>query len=340
MCISNNSYEAPRISFEDTILLGLEVLNADGAVEHVLGYYNTVSARAAAAAGNDFGWPVKSTTDDDDFGWHVPPPVTKIGNAMLFAIPAQPGSVNEKSLIAVGKFPRFMQDLKTAVAPSPPVTRSKSMSFSLSADAYEPIVIKGFDGGVYDVVIAPSATAIKPVIDQVDPAKRPQINDKLYGELNLLYPGFTFVLFCFSEEDTARSGCAVIKYKPRTGLEHLLYLPGLDGHNGHVETGEVELNHTLVVGSYRMTGGGRPVHFSDPGFKEAYPFFPNEVLGVIIPKGTMAPQGDFLFKLDEIRQGTFRAKRQLPPGWSGVFGNTGVTAKPHFIASSMGDLDY
>jgi hypothetical protein len=197
------------------------------------------------------------------------------------------------------------------------------------------IVVKGFDGGTYDVVIAPSARSIATVIGQVDEAKRPQLNNELYGQLDLLYPGFTFVLFCFSEDDKAKSGCAVVKYQPRTGLEHLLYLPGLDGHNGKVETGEVELNNTLVVGSYRMDANAFPreVSFTDPGLKQAHPYFLDRVIGKIIPKGTMAPQGDFLFKLDDVRKGIFRAKRQLPPGWSNVFGNVGVTAKPHFITA-------
>jgi len=340
MCLSNNAYQAPRVDFNDTILLGLEVLTPSGEVEHVVGYYNTVSARIAAARGADFGCSGKQTLSaDDDFGWHVPAPVSKIGNAMLIAVPAQPGTVNASSLVAVGEYPSFMQDYKRAVAPRPPVTRgggllsaTKGMDFSAT-----PIVVKGFDNGTYDVVIAQTASSISQVIAQVDENKRPQINKELYGQLDLLYPGFTFVLFCFAEEDKAKSGCAVVKYQPRQGLEHLLYLPGLDGHNGQVETGDVELNHTLVVGSYKMDAGAyaRDVHFSDRGLTTKYPFFLDRVIGTIIPKGTQAPQGDFLFKLDEVRHGLLRAKRQLPPRWNAVFGNKGVPAKPFFIQGQM-----
>ncbi|MBS1992988.1 MAG: hypothetical protein JSS83_20865 [Cyanobacteria bacterium SZAS LIN-3] len=341
MCLSNNSYPSVRVSFDDTILLGLEVKDpTSGLVEHVVGYYNKVSARKAAAANAnpDFGWDVKpaGAAAEGDFGWDVPAPVMKVGNAMLIAVPAEPGTVSAKSLVAVGKYPAFMEDYKKAVVPRRPVMRG---SRSFGSDALlgaKAIVVKGFDGGTYDVVIASSAGQISSVIAQVDEAKRPQLNAELYKQLDLLYPGFTFVLFCFSEEDTAKSGCAVVKYQPRKGTEHLLYLPGLDGHNGQVETGEVELNHTLVVGSYRMgeTVDASDVAFSDAGLRQEYPFFLDRVVGKVIPKGTMAPQGDFLFSLDEVRKGVFRAKRQLPPNWSKVFGTKGVPATPYFIKGS------
>ncbi len=320
MCLSNNSYYRSRVSFEDTILLGLEVQDpSSGLVNHVVGYYNKVSTR-------------KGATAEGDFGWNVPAPMMKVGNAMLIAVPAEPGTVNATSLVAVGKYQRLMEDYKRAVVPPRTAIRGESRLIS-SAKA---IVIKGFDSGLYDVVIAPSASQISSVISQVEEAKRPQLNVELYDQLDLLYPGFTFVLFCFSEEDTAKAGCAVVKYQPRKGWEHLLYLPGLDGHNGQVVTGEVELDHTLVVGSYLMDErvAASKVIFSDEGLQTQYPFFLDRVVGKVIPKGTMAPQGDFLFLLDHVRGGAFRAKRQLPPNWFDVFGSDGVPTKPYFINGS------
>jgi len=117
---------------------------------------------------------------------------------------------------------------------------------------------------------------------------------------------------------------------------HVLYLPGLDGHNGKVETGQVELNHTLVVGSYQMSdyADSVEVDFTDKalvGQSAQHPVFLRRVIGTEISKGTMAPQGDFLFSLKEVREGKLRAKRQLPPGWKKVFGNEGVPEKPYFI---------
>lgn len=330
MCLSNNRYPEARVDFNDTILLGLEM--ADGS--HVVGYYNKVTARnaAKAAKNQDFGWKVGAAEIEGDFGWHVKESVPPTGNAMLIAIPAEPGTVSAKNLIPVAKYPHFMEDYKKAVAPKPRVLRDNPSNSSFGASKGMPKVVKGFDNGTYDVVLSPSAKAILTVINQIDKDKRPQVNEMLYSQLDLLYPDFTFVLFCFAEEDKERSGCALIKYTPRKGSEHLLYLPGLDGHNGTVETGEVELNHTLVIGSYRMPSCfGEQVIFRDLNFLADHRDFPNQVIGKIVTKGTRAPQGDFLFLLEDVRKGKFRCKRQLPPGWASVFGSNGVSLTPFFI---------
>lgn len=343
MCIGNNKYKAPQIDFNDTILLGLEVLNpTNHRVEHVLGYYNTVSARSVAAptSSKDLGWERKHGAAAGGFGWKVPRPIMSFGNAMLFAVPAKPGTLNRDSLIPVSKFPHFMQDYKTAVSPTPPQMRSYTLSISKSVDP-EPIVVKGFDGGTYDVVIAQKAGDIPLVISKVDEAKRPQINADLYAKLNLLYPDFTFVLFCFSEEDKAKSGCQLMKYEPHPELDHLLYLPGVDGHNGEVENGDVTLNHTLVVGSYLMDKiAASRVLFTDPGLKATYPFLLDRVIGKVIPAGTKARQGDFLFLLDDVRKGDFRAKRELPPGWEQVFGTGYRSDLPELIEIEASDLGF
>ncbi len=328
MCLCNNEYPVARVNFDDTILLGLEIQTPDG-VEHVCGYYNKVVA--AAAPTPDFGWNVGAPRTAGDFGWHVTPPTIKAGNAMLIAIPAIPGSVNASNLVAVSRTPHILEDYKTAVAqPEGGLLLGGSRAAMSFSKGIVPTVVKGFDGGTYDVVIAPTATSIATVLSQVDAAKRPTLNEDLYAKLDLLYPGFTFVLFCFAESDSAKAGCAVVKYKPMPAWSHLLYLPGLDGHNGSVETGEVELSHTLAVGSYRMQrGAGQHVDFSDGDVNNK--IFLNQVIGRVIEKGTVAPQGDFLFLLDDVIRGELRAKRQLPPGWNKVFGSKGVTQQPYFI---------
>lgn len=334
MCISNNSYEAPVVNFDDTILLAHECQPVNGQAQHLCGYFNKVQVERTQGAGADFGWAVSKPTDPTDFGWDIAPPAKKKGNAMLIAVPAVPGSVNEKSLVPVGKYPKFMEDYKRAIVPPAPKMASRGMSFGIGAGDDAPIVVKGFDGGTYDVVIARDDKQIASVIGEVDEDKRPDINQDLYRQLGLVYPypNFTFVLFCFSESDSAQAGCALVKYTPQ--LPHLLFLPGLDGHNGKIEVGEVEVNHTLVASSYRLKAGFAgiyPVSFSDPGVTEALPFLPKLVLGKVLPKGMRVPQGDFLFLTDEVAAGKFRCKRALPPGWNRLFGAQGVPANPYYI---------
>lgn len=337
MCISNNAYERERVSFDDTILYAAVVRNpANGQVEHVLGYYNKVSAQAAAAAANrsDFGWDYQGE-QGNDFGWELKPAPQKVGNAMLFAVPAKPGTLTAESLIPVSDFPRFMEDYKEAVAPKAKSMSRGAVSFGTLGGDSDAFVVKGFDNGTYDVVVAPGgASQIAQVIAQVDEDKRPQLNEKLYAELGVLYPNFTFVLFCFAEKDAEQAGCALIRYTPQ--FEHLLYMPGLDGHNGFVERGKVALKHTLVLGHYQMKQGvGEYVDFSDDELADKVDAYSNDtgdmrriaprpkrpyyivsrVIGRVLPEGAEVPQGDFLASVDEVRAGIFRVRRQVPMGW-------------------------
>jgi hypothetical protein len=259
MCLSNNRYKTPSVSFSGTILLGCEV-QVEGKTEHLVGYFNRVQSsaqnpgasdqllRSAVAGIPSLTAPRRGTRrrsgGSDDFGWETPakpgkPATIAVGNAMLFALPASPGTVTAANLIAVSDYPSFMQDYARAV--SPPVfsdsMRRGGMRGSLGG-AKSVEVVKNFDKGTYDVVIAGSAKAIATALDQIDPAKRPIVNSELYAQLDKLYPKWTFVLFCFAEESASKAGCAMVRYKPMKKFEHLLYLPGLDGHNGAVETGQ------------------------------------------------------------------------------------------------------
>jgi hypothetical protein len=335
MCIGNNFYAQPRVEFNDTILLALEVRDGNGPVEHVLGYYNKVRTQPAAPAqSRNLGWDIRQDDGGGDFGWHIAKPAAQARNAMLFAVPAREATLGPDSLIPVSGFPHFMEDYKRAVAPRPPQTRG-FLSFSAKGlgDDDAPVVVKGFDNGVYDVIIARNAESIPGSIAAVDDDKRPQVNHQLYKNLGILYPRFTFVLFCFSEKDAEQAGCVLMKYEPIPEFDHLLYLPGLDGHNGTIENRPVKLNHTLVVGSYKAgMATQQPVDFTDPALQDDRPYYllPG-VIGKVIPAGTLAPQGDFLCKLDDVRKGKLRVKRHLPPGWSKLHGSALAAPEPYFI---------
>ncbi len=333
MCLSNNRTPQRPVTFEDTILYGAEALDAaKGKIFHYLGYFNRVSVKSPGSSGNtrrSATRPLGSGRGGDflaealasfseansgpDFGWDKPVKVAQSGNAMLFAVPAKEGTMDESSLIPVSSIPNFMKDLKKAVTPRPPVSRGGLRRGTLSANAKSiPIVVKGFDNGTYDVVIAPSAASISQVIKKVSKAKRPKSNAKLYKQLDTLYPGWTFVLFCFSEQDAEQAGCALIKYEPLR--EDLLYLPGLDGHTGEIEWGPVDLAHTIVVSSHKLQPGPdvNEVSYSDADVASKHPYLFTNVLGKVV--SGKAPQGDFLCLIDDVRKGKFRCKRALPRG--------------------------
>lgn len=347
MCMCNNHYPAEVIGLDDTIQLGV----ATSEMGRLSGYFMRVR-RTDGPGDENFDWAATSpaatrrrrsetagATASDDFGWDIPAPRDLKGNAVLLAIPAVPGSVTAKNLIPLGECPHLFEDVKAAVVPRRSMSRAP-VAFSDAGSKAFIQVVKGFDDGTYDVVISSSAAEIATVLDQVDEDKRPQANVELWRELDIAYEGkFTYLLFCFAEADAEQAGGALVRYETLPEWAHLLHLPALDGHNGRIERGEVELNHTIVVAAPGLNAsrGGRRLELQDAAASRITGL-PQFVIGKVIPKGTRAPQGDFLFLVKDVAAGNFRAKRQLPPGWSKLPGATAPGA-PTFITRSAADED-
>lgn len=325
MCLSNNRYASQSVDFSDTILLALEA-KIENEIYHVLGYSNSVRSSGKPRPVAHIG----ATSGHNDFGWDVAPIQYATGNAMLFAIPAQPGTFDASGLMPTARYPHFMRDFARPFATNRRAAGNRRTMMSL-AGGVEPLVVKGFDEDTYDVVISPRASLIASVIEQVDLAKRPELNPVLYAQLDLLYPDWTFVLFCFQEMEREQHGCALMRYKPMEKYSHLLYAPGLDGHNGVIETGNVHLNHTVIVGTYDYAKSAQvqSIYFEEDGIRNAMPWLNTRVIGKEYCAEFLAPQGDFLFLLEDVRQGHYRARRMLPPGWASTFGID--TAKPVYI---------
>jgi hypothetical protein len=313
------------VRFSATKLYGAALLEETSPL-HVCGYGNSVAVpkQPVSSAAQP---QLRQAQNADDFGWDVKPEVAaktspgSQGNAMVIAIPAIPDTFTPDNLIPVNTFPKFLGDLQKAVQPREPLSQSKGVSFgadSLRARRHEPIVVTGFDNDLYDVVIASNPEDFAPAIGKVTDAKRPQENPELWAELGRLYPDWTFLLFCFEEKDAERAGSVLVTYKPQR--PDLLYLPGLDGHEGKIEWGPVEVDHTLVVGveDYRhqvrkadRLGNFRLVDYTDQSARQNRLLLP-AVMGTSVED--VLPQGDFLFKVCDLEQFQFRCLRALPPG--------------------------
>ncbi len=217
----------------------------------------------------------------------------------------------------------------------PPIRTSSATSVgSGGADDGDAVVVSGYDAGLYDVVIASNAAAIAQALTsgKVSPSKTPVLNQVMYDQLDKLYPGFSFLLFCFDPKDSGKVGGVMVQYTPMVGSEEIIFLPGLDGHNGSIETGMVALDHTIIVGSYRMEdGNGSVPWFTDKGAAENLPQLNCEVIGMSIAAGTMVPQGDFVVSIEEVCQGTVSIKREKPPAWDAVFGAVDPQEQPFYI---------
>jgi len=330
MCLAVNRYEQERVAFSDTIEVGLVVKNPKSRrVEHVVAYFNRPEVKEAAAPTYRRNRGFNPGLELQLPRGRVPmPKATGRGNAMLISLPVKKGTkIGPDMLIAVKDYEHFMEDYQNAVAPpvpKSPLRRGGDLSFSRSADG--PIVVKGFDNGLYDVVIARDASEIPSVLAQVDDAKRPQLQMDLFRDVDAAHDyEMVHFLFCFAEEDSGKAGCVAIRYTPANPKK--IFLPALDGHNGKIERGEVELNHTLVLGSYKMRDGvGNRVFFRDFA-GDAYrlrsmrsaerPYWMlDRVIGAVLPKGMRVPQGDFEFDVADVERGVFNGVRRVPSGWA------------------------
>jgi len=330
MCLSNNPEAA--VDFRRTTLVGLEVqgVGADGKPinQRILGYSNVMAIPRAVVAS---GVATAGDATSADAAIAASAPAVAPGNAMLLAVPAAPGSLNASSLIPLAAYSHIFRDFANAIR------IGVSLSVGSGNDDGDAVVVSGYDAGLYDVVIASNASAIAQALTsgKVTPNKTPVLNQVMYDQLDKLYPGFTFLLFCFDPKDSGKVGGVMVQYTPMVGSEDIIFLPGLDGHNGFIETGMVALDHTIIVGSYRMEdGNGSVPWFTDPGAAENLPQLSCEVIGMSFAAGTMAPQGDFVLRIDEVCQGTVSIKREKPPGWANAFAVVDPLEQSSYIKDS------
>lgn len=348
MCVFNNTSE--KVTPSNTILIGGRCKTATGLL-HYLGYYNSIGHIKAKTAApqlsedellleterrfqsglrwDDLGTdqllaaPVTKASSAAGFGFHAKK-IAVIGNAMLIMVPAVPGSFSGQNLQPLGRGNTVFADYEKAVATKPRLT----LSIERSVVSKGAEVVKGFDEGLYDIVIASSASKIPDVLEQVAADKRPVPNLELYAKLDLLYPDWTCLLFCFAANDAERAGGAMITYTSM--YPNLIILPGLDGHSGDVDTSDVEVDHTLVLGSDNYSS----IEVAQNAWAAKSGFLPRSVIGTKV-KGSM-PQGDFVFDASEVEAGIFNCLRDLPPGWEKVYGRDSLERTPYLFGDVHG----
>jgi hypothetical protein len=182
MCMFNN--QTTKVNPSNTILLGGRC-RRQGQLVHYLGYFNQVNSDKPKGGRHNF-------FDDDElfalmdsitgenrtnrhsqprvqapsFGYHAKPAVQQRGNAMLIPIPAVKGTFSAKNLIPLGRNNTVFADYARAItAPEDGLLSfSTRGSRSFSPDVE---VVKGFDDGLYDLVIASSAAIIPSVLDSI-----------------------------------------------------------------------------------------------------------------------------------------------------------------------------
>lgn len=262
-------------------------------IVHLLGYGNTVANLAS----------------DADFGWSRGDKPSGTGNAMLLPIPAKPGTMTEKNVFDTTSAPNFLKDMERAILP--PVTRGGGRRGGTLGKGL-PDSVRVFEHDIYTVVLASRAQDIPAVLSRVPAAKRPVLNKEIFEAYARWYPGWTFALCCFNTKDEASAKPLLWWYEPQH--PEFLFFPALDGHDGKVPnlSAQVTVDHAIMVGSHEATDG-EDVRFTDSGMSEELrKLLPTLVVGR--QYNERLRNGDFLFRVSDVRAGKFNAKRELPPG--------------------------
>lgn len=296
MCVSL----APAKFSKTTLYIG-EALKGNKLV-HVLGYQNTAQnlsdvpqvLSSARRQRTDAFW--ESMMDEL-------PGTT--GNAMILPFPAAE-EMTEENVIDTSGCKRILKDMASAIRPS---TRGGAL---LSA-SYGAKSVRVFDTGIYTVVLATAPTLIPGVLNQVPEAKRPPLNEEVFEAYEKWYPGWQVALCCFNNSEAVEADPLMWWYEPK--FPKGLFAPGLDSHTGGVPVldSDVDVDHTIVLGSYRMGEKGYEVRYSDKSVPDAtMALLPDRVIGESF--GGSYRNGDFGFYVSDVHEGKFRMQRATPPG--------------------------
>lgn len=194
---------------------------------------------------------------------------------------------------------------------------SCSRDANLFDEPGEPIV---FNSGIYTVVLADDPNKIPSVLHKVPRNKRPEINREIFDAYAKWYEGWTFALCCFDNRDASKSTPMVWWYEPN--YPNLMFFPALDAHDGKppILNTNVEVDHFLVLASDRaVRDQGLRDLFLNPwqdfkytGSAAIASYLPRKVMGRLYHESMR--QGDFVFKIQDVRQGSCQPQRVLPPG--------------------------
>lgn len=297
MCVSL----APAHFSKTTLYVG--EAQREGQTVHVLGYQNTAqnlapglqpSSTARGGRADDF-W---ETIDDELPG--------QTGNAMILPFPAA-AEMTEANVVDTDGCKRILKDMVEAIEDDMPrtlgVSAKRTVTNSLSV----------FDTGIYTVVLASDPTLIPSAIERVPEAKRPPLTASIFEVYAEWYPGCPVALCCFNNSEAVEADPLLWWYEPK--YETRLFAPALDSHSGNVPNldADVEVDHAIIVGSYRIDGErAHKVNYRDTLPDATRELLPDRVLGGKIH--TRMHNGDFGFHLAEVLKGEFHPLRIPPPG--------------------------
>ncbi len=216
-------------------------------------------------------------------------------NAMILHFPASEGMTQE-NFLNTKKTPHILDDMADAI-------RVKSRGGDRSAKSLSIGGVTVFEYDIYTVALTRDPRLLREVLlsNLIPEQKRPDINEGLFDWYAKTKPGYSFAVCFFNNREAKKASPFLVYYKPRqTGF---FEFPGLDAHTGEVpdESEMVDVDHTIVVGSYRMKGGNR-VEYQDNIPASLQPFLPDRVVGRTY--STRMANGDFRYPAMAIENGS------------------------------------
>jgi hypothetical protein len=236
-------------------------------------------------------------------------------NAMILPFPSAE-RMGPDNVIDVGENKTVLADMAEALERRDRRFAKGMRSLSMGEDALLGSYVEVFDSGDYTVVLAADARDIPQVLNRVPENKRPRINREIFAAYAQWYPNWPIALCCFEAKKAVENQPMLWWYLPTS--HDTLFLPGLDGHSGHVPNlkEKVDREHSIVVGTTaktaQLTSQGSKVIYGSTLSTDLKKFVPEYVVGGKMHLPT--PNGDFQVRTAKVHEARYGFDTVAPPG--------------------------
>lgn len=231
------------------------------------------------------------------------------GNGNCLIIPLQ-GLWQSIRLLNTTDVPNLLRDVSEALIEPEPA--SKEATWSLEKFGYSGGGLVFLQFSIYDIVIAENAASLPSALAQIDPNKRPRVNDAVFSTLEKWYQ-CPVAVCCFNNAESGMGKPLAFAFEPIFPENIVVYT--LDAHDGQPPNPSalVNLDHSVFVGSY-LTDPSMcaEVEYADDIPDHLRPYILKHVMGVQV-FDKKYENGDIVFSASDVRDGHFEGLRSLPP---------------------------
>lgn len=227
------------------------------------------------------------------------------GNCLI--IPLQ-GRWDSIRLLNTADTPNLLKNIQRDLKMPEMFTLGFSSGSTFGGTGEDRFVFLQFD--VYDIVIAENPATIPKVIDQINPEKRPAVNESVFQVMQEWY-ACPVAVCCFNSMDQAEAKPIGFAFQPSNPESISVYT--LDGHDGKSPQAErvASMDHTIFVGSHLTP----PQYTADITYDDSIPnhlapYLLHNLMGLDLVGPLI--NGDIIFDTELVRQGYFEGQRQLP----------------------------